>query len=490
MLKIIKEKEIVFYLILSILFAITIQQFPFFKGNSLHLLHAIKEFDTNKLQNDWIANQTNHLPVFVYINNIFLQFFSVKILHLIHFSLLVICSLFIFLICRNEFQNLNKTSLLFLWFSMFMLIYHEHSFFGGLAGQDIINEGYQPASFGVLFYCGIYLFLIRKYFFAILLICISASFHPSYVLHSGLLAFGFCFYLLLVREFKSLLRLIIYYIILILPITLYIILNFLLLDKELIQIGQNILVERIPHHALIENWFSSKDFFSILIYLISLLTIYKNKKIFVPLTIFGFSSILLSIFQILTESNTLALAFPWRASVFLMPISSMIIISFLLNKFLLNKNNMNLFSVSFFIIVFLFFFGKNHFIENDNQKFYSKLELVKEINKNYDNIERILIPVKISYIRMNTGLPIFIDWKHHAFKYDEIIIWKKRMDLAQKFYQADRYENQKEIITNINYIENISHILIKKKNFKFGCKNLINHKIYALINAKTCFQLN
>ena len=151
---------------------------------------------------------------------------------------------------------------------------------------------------------------------------------------------------------------------------------------------------------------------------------------------------------------------------------------------------MNLFSVSFFIIVFLFFFGKNHFIENDNQKFYSKLELVKEINKNYDNIERILIPVKISYIRMNTGLPIFIDWKHHAFKYDEIIIWKKRMNLAQKFYQADRYENQKEIITNINYIENISHILIKKKNFKFGCKNLINHKIYALINAKTCFQLN
>ena len=41
--------------------------------------------------------------------------------------------------------------------------------------------------------------------------------------------------------------------------------------------GQHILVERIPHHALIENWFSSKDFFSILIYLISLLTIYKKQ---------------------------------------------------------------------------------------------------------------------------------------------------------------------------------------------------------------------
>ena len=82
-------------------------------------------------------------------------------------------------------------------------------------------------------------------------------------------------------------------------------------------------------------------------------------------------------------------------------------------------------------------------IKNDNQKFYSKLELVNEINFNYDTIERILIPINIPYIRMNTGLPIFIDWKHHAFKYDEIIMWKKRIDLAQKFYQTSIFEKQK-----------------------------------------------
>ena len=64
-----KQKELVLYLVFSILFALTIQQFPFFKGNSLHLLHAIKDFDFNKLQNDWIANQTNHLPFFTYFNN-------------------------------------------------------------------------------------------------------------------------------------------------------------------------------------------------------------------------------------------------------------------------------------------------------------------------------------------------------------------------------------------------------------------------------------
>ena len=49
-----KHKDLVKYIFLSILFAITIQQFAFYKGNSLHLLHAIKDFELNKLQYDWI----------------------------------------------------------------------------------------------------------------------------------------------------------------------------------------------------------------------------------------------------------------------------------------------------------------------------------------------------------------------------------------------------------------------------------------------------
>ena len=42
------KKDIFVYIVLSILFAITVQQFPFFKGNSLHLIHAIKNFEFNK----------------------------------------------------------------------------------------------------------------------------------------------------------------------------------------------------------------------------------------------------------------------------------------------------------------------------------------------------------------------------------------------------------------------------------------------------------
>ena len=164
------------------------------------------------------------------------------------------------------------------------------------------------------------------------------------------------------------------YSILILPITVYIIYNFFLIDKQLIIEGQNILLERIPHHALIENWFSYKDVISILIYFISLFLIFKNKRLFIPFAILGFFSISLSLIQFITEIESLALTFPWRASVFLIPLSSMIIIS-LINKFL-QINSISIFSV-FLYYNNLFFFFIKPFIKNSNKDFYKELELSK-----------------------------------------------------------------------------------------------------------------
>ena len=77
----------------------------------------------------------------------------------------------------------------------------------------------------------------------------------------------------------------------ILPITIYIIQNFLLLEKEIILEGQIIFLDRIPHHALIDNWFSYKDVFSLLLYFTSLILMNKKSRLFIPFLIFGFLSL-------------------------------------------------------------------------------------------------------------------------------------------------------------------------------------------------------
>ena len=112
-----KKNKIILYITLSFFFAITIQQFPLFKGNSLHLLHAIKDFEFNKLQNDWIANQTNHLPFFTMFNHYLIKFFSLKILYFVHFILLSLCSYFLFLICKTHFKKLSNVYLSIIWFA-------------------------------------------------------------------------------------------------------------------------------------------------------------------------------------------------------------------------------------------------------------------------------------------------------------------------------------------------------------------------------------
>ena len=174
---------------------------------------------------------------------------------------------------------------------------------------------------------------------------------------------------------------------------------------------------------------------------------------------------------------------------FLIPISTTIILSYLISKISHETKILKLLSVILFSLSCIYFFSKNHFLKDSNKVFYKKLELVGKIKKNYDNIDRILIPDDLIYIRMNSGLPIFIDWKHHAFKYDEIIYWKERIDLSRSFYNSKNFDDKKLILDKINNIEKVSHILFYKKNFYLDCENLIDDKIFIFIETNSCFNI-
>ena len=475
------------YIFLSLIFVLTIQIFDPFRGNAAHLIHSIKYFDTNKLENDWIANQAHHLPVFVKFNYFLIKFFSSKIIYFMHGVLLALCALYLFLISKNLFPKLETRNLTIIWFAFFIILFHENSFFSGVAGQSVIDIGYQPASFGILFFIGIYYFLIKKYFLCILLVCLGASFHPTYVLHSGFLVLGVLSYLILSKNYQNFFKTLIIYSILILPITLFIIINFLTIDKNLIALGQEILLDRIPHHADIRYWLSYKDLFFFVTYIYALYIV-RNKQFFIFFLIFGTCPILLSLIQYFLDVNSIALAFPWRSSVFITPISSVIIFSSWIEKIKLDTHKLKIISFSLLLLTSTFFFIKSHFIKDLNGEFTKKLILSKKIKNNFDSIERILIPTNLDYIRMYTGLPIFINWKHHAFRFDQLIEWRQRMDLADEFYSNTNKETQLLKLKEIQKIENISHILISKNKLKIECDDLINHEVFILVDAKACYE--
>ena len=107
--------------------------------------------------------------------------------------------------------------------------------------------------------------------------------------------------------------------------------------------------------------------------------------------------------------------------------------------------------------------------------------------KDSDRIERILIPIRLEDLRMNIGIPIFIDWKHAPLKFDEVINWNKRIQLANNFYNYDKFIEKKRGLKEIQKIEKISQILINKNKVNFNCENLIDDKTYSLFRVSDCF---
>ncbi len=481
------------YIFLSVLFAISIEQFPFFEENHVNLLRSLALNDYHKLNEDWLVSQTDHVPLFTFLSSNLINFFSIKSINIVHIILSIIYSISIFLICKKNFSNYFSQRILILWFSFLLIIFHEKSFSYGVAGQYILNEAYQPSTFGVLLILSIACFGHSKFYSAIFLAILSAALHPTYLIQAFFLISGYMIFFLYQREFKKIIKYSFFSLILVFPIVFFIYNNFIIFDPIANYEAQKIQAEiRIPHHAMAKIWFSYKDFQSLLIIVLSLVVIFKNKRFFIPLTFVFLISLILTIIQYYNSNNFLGLLFPWRSSVYLMPICSMILITKLLIVFN-NKQNLynrfyNFLNISLiFIIIYFSINGLLSTFSSKNK--FDNFPISNSINDYKNEITRILIPTNLEKVRLNSGLPIFIDWKSPPFKSNEVIEWYERIKLSNSFYASNDLETDRQLIKEIMNKEYISHVLIKKKQKKeifSDCKILFTIKNYALIDLENC----
>ena len=187
-------------------------------------------------------------------------------------------------------------------------MFHEKTFFSGVAGQSVYNKTYQPSTFGVLVILSLSLFIYDKIIISIIIASLSAIIHPTYLIQSIFLISGYCIYLLYIKNYKNLLIAILVALILLTPLLLYLILNFISLDPNISKLGQDIMAEqRIPHHAKITYWFSYKDIQSLIIIILALFLIHKEKNIFIPLTVVCALSLIFTLIHYLTDIIPMAL---------------------------------------------------------------------------------------------------------------------------------------------------------------------------------------
>jgi hypothetical protein len=181
---------------------------------------------------------------------------------------------------------------------------------------------------------------------------------------------------------------------------------------------------------------------------------------------------------VITKSNTLALIFPWRISVILVPLSTVIIIAAIIQEIsarfpgFLEKNS-GLIKIACSLTLGLAAIAGGlrfgiELVEKDQVKEQAMYEFVRFTRSEG---EIYLIPIKMQDFRLETGAPIFVDFKSIPYLDGEVLEWYRRIQLATEFYENENVECKS---LDRFYQEGISRVILEAGQELVGCDQAQN----------------
>lgn len=506
---------ILFWLATAVLFGLAYTQTPLYEGNqNTKFLHGLAQAGLGYLEEDWLANTADPLPVFSYLVNVTARINE----NLFYLQYILIFGVYVFSLFGivSVLYDINKSIIktaaflvaMFAFHSRYLIWYIEkrigfnYEFLhNGVAGQYLLGLEYQNSVFGVFILLSMYLFLRRKYIWSILAMGLATAFHSAYIFSAGFItiAYGLIIFwenLDEIREsqpldFRGILHaavkpflLGLLMLILVAPVLWY---NQTILasaSPETWERALDILVnERIPHHSLPSFWLGLQAYIQIAIIVLGLiLALVRKSRLFVIMLSLFLGGLVFTLVQILTGSNSLAALSPWRVSVLLVPLSLHLIfaaaISWLVD--ILGLDDIfalkPVFVLGALAIIIMFVYSGIEYQKTYGTSFREKrvtdmMDFVKETKQPE---EVYLIPPKepdLNDFRLYTGAPTFINWKSHPYKDVEFLEWYNRVQLAQEFYDNEYKQDPAACSMLEDFVADygITHVVVKRKDAVLNC---------------------
>ena len=484
-----------------ILFALAYTQSPLYSSNqNTYFLQGLAQGGYGLLEQDWLAQTTDPFPLFTGLVRLGTSFVPEGVFYLLYTGLQGLYLLSMIGIADHLYRPSHPFKRAFLWIIVMLL---HSAIFGllsqrilgvkigwylqsGVAGQYILGPVFQPSTGGVFIIFSIYAFLKNRTFLALLSALLAALVHPSYYLAAAIL--GLTYLLLYVRRTGAL-RLaglmLISTLVLSLPALIYLYRSFRPTSPEAYAAAQAILVNfRLPHHALPGNWFDATSIFQLAIILAALF-ILRKKEIFPILTVSTLVGLVLTCAQIATGNNNLALLFPWRVSVFLVPLSSTLLVAEVIHR-LFHRFGAVLsnFKTLFYTVVITlslvlassgillmrsgFIQGYIEFQDQRASSLYAFVESTKDSGDLY------LIPTAMEDFRLATGAPIFVDQKTHPYKDFEVLEWFERLQAADDFYASLSTDLACGKLEQLSHQHGLTHVVLTSSQV-LTCSSLEEH---------------
>lgn len=501
---------IAIWLLVTVIFALSYTQSPLYEGNqNTKFLHGLAQAGLGYLSEDWLTNTVDPLPVFSFLiyvtalvnQNLFYLYYAL-ILGIYVFSVMGILST----IYQEKWTLTKQVG----FFTLFMMLHARWSIVriekkydfnieflhSGVAGQYLLGIEFQNSVFGVLLLLSIFAFLKKKYYLAAFLIGLTALFHSAYLFSGALITIAYLLLILwdnlqasqalrpfslpkVARAARQPFLLGLFTAVLVLPVLWH---NQAYLggtSPAASAQALSILVhQRIPHHAVPSEFWNATANIQLGIILIGLILAFRSRHLFAIMLSLLLGGLLVSLIQIVTNSDSLALMAPWRVSVLLVPLSTALILAFIVSGVI------ELFHLSHpkFLLIFLPLMFYTIFINvggginlqdtygsgRRERRLVQMMDIVKESKQPGDLY---LIPPTDNYFddfRLYTGAPIFINWKSHPYKDSEVLEWYDRVVTADKFYKsggADKCAQLRELVDKYG----ITHVVFKSKEVPLAC---------------------
>ncbi len=219
---------------------------------------------------------------------------------------------------------------------------------------------------------------------------------------------------------------------------------------------------RIPHHALVREWFNAGVVLQLVAVLLSLYLTRRQRIVGVLMMPF-LIAISLTLLQMATNNDALALLFPWRISTFLTPLSLAIILAFLISRlvswrrFSSANGQRAIQAVSALLALSAVIVGFVRFTLDVQRKAQDEERMVEAyISVHQKPGEVYLIPTKMQDFRLASGAPAFVDFKSIPYRDTDVLEWYRRLQLADQFYKT----LDCQLLERISAQEGVTHAIL------------------------------
>jgi hypothetical protein len=349
----------------------------------------------------------------------------------------------------------------------------------GLAGQFAPGFTFQPSLFGVLLVVSLLLYARGGMAPAIATAGMAAIFHPTYLLSAAVLSGAYLADTFArTGRWRALLPGAVAAALTLVPVGVYAVVAFGPAPGPVHEAAQSVLVDfRIPHHAKPEVWFAPDDALRLGIVAAGLALSWRT-VLFPVLALAVAAGGTLTAFQLVTGSETLALLFPWRVSVFLVPVCAAIVLgaatravfglASLLEQLVARLRperaarlgrtaRAAAYGLAGFVIAVSLVAGLDRLVRLEPEP--RQDELGRLVDRQRAPGDLYLVPPHLYEFRLEARVPVYVDYKTHPYEDREVLEWRRRLRDVTRVY--DRRSLDCAALERTVGTAGITHVVVK-----------------------------